>query len=90
MSKSVLVINTPTKCIECEFSEYISGGWFCLAKYRFERGGEKWQIKNLKEISSFCPLRPLPEKTIDASDDYFHGYCNGRNDCIDEVLGETE
>ena len=29
-----------------------------------------------------CHLRLLPEKTIDASDDYFHGYCNGRNDCI--------
>ena len=78
MSKSLLVIDTPETCSECPLFE--------IELYRGCRlGGDHWEDK-----PKWCPLRPLPEKTIDASDDYFHGYCNGRNECIDEILGETE
>ena len=36
-------------------------------------------------------LRPLPEKMKHEEEiDYDYGYIDGRNECIDEITGETE
>lgn len=52
----------------------------------------------------WCPLKPMPEKDEEPEDDltdyvqqdydrmasYFYGLINGRNNVINEILGETE
>ena len=95
MSKSVLVIDTPENCYDCQFC------------YELDEGVEAYcSIMNddedkslMKEIDCeygycqgkpvWCPLKPLPEKNTTENDmtDYQCGMADGRNQCIDEITG---
>jgi len=79
MSKSILVIDTPEKCISCIYVGIFH--YFC-----------RINCKDIKDVSTkpdWCPLMDLPEKdngdyptnTFDA------GFAEGRNQCIDEITG---
>lgn len=73
-SKSVLVIDTPESCEECPLRSYSNLQLMCTP---------------MREGASDvrCPLRPLPEQmTWGHTADYIYGW----NDCLDEILGETE
>ena len=78
--KSVLVIDTPKNCSECKliFLQGI-GKSICNAV--------DWE-----ERPSWCPLKPIPQKMeeswMETPNDC--DYRLGRNDCIDEITGETE
>ena len=79
MNKSVLVIDTPTNCNECEVK---------CDGYTAKQYAEKAITK-----PSWCPLRPLPEKgTMDNVEPcaYNEGFIDGRNHCIELITGETE
>lgn len=94
MSKSILVIDTPKTCGECEFHFQRLDG-----SYRCTRNKNPGNIILLDDVPySWCPLRPLPEKEDlaqyimrgDAKSFthmiwYSHG--QGWNDCLDKIIG---
>lgn len=79
MSKSVLVIDTPEKCVSCIYVGIFH--YFCRINCR--------DIKDISTKPEWCPLMDLPEKdngdypanTFDA------GFAEGWNQCIDEITG---
>lgn len=85
MSKSVLVIDTPERCIDCEIGQNYSSiieTWIsCPIAGKSVLDGEA------ESIPDWCPLMDLPEKdngdypanTFDA------GFVEGWNQCIDEI-----
>ena len=81
MSKSVLVIDTPTRCEECEVFVPIEG---CPL------------TGSLGGIEDDCPLKRLPKKispyeypdTIPFEKAQYHA--SGYNQCLKEITGETE
>lgn len=80
MSKSVLVVNTPRKCIGCQFFKSTYSLHCILAS---------GNIEDIESKPDWCPLIDLPEKdngdypanTSDA------GFVEGWNQCIDEITG---
>lgn len=80
MSKSVLVVNTPRKCIGCQFFKSTYSLHCILAS---------GNIEDIESKPDWCPLKPLPEKNTTENDmtDYQCGMVDGRNQCIDEIAG---
>lgn len=72
MSKSILVIDTPPCCGECE----MSGTGVC----------RKWNRKDLRAFPKDCPLKEVPAKMPEESRWYSEEYADGWNACIDEIL----
>lgn len=72
MGKSILVIDTPNCCGECE----MSGTGVC----------RKWNMKNLKVFPKDCPLRELPEKKADRAMGEWLEFNCGWNACLDKIL----
>ena len=79
--KSVLVIDTPTYCGLCP----------CFTGERFDVTNQK-AYYDFDERPDWCPLRPLPKKmkrrATDEATDLI--YSTGWNDCLAEMMGETE
>ena len=91
MSKSILVIDTPTRCYDCPLYTSIGDEDGCADEYGF---CDDRNILNQKEAQdkirfdekpTWCPLKPLPNKWHDTS-----SIARGFNKCIDEITGETE
>lgn len=92
MSKAVLVMNMPERCVKCPLLLTLpqkDGLALCIA--RPKNGQEEYNPKH--EISwrpDWCPLRELPEKIPELK----HGYESveksilrkGWNACLDEIL----
>lgn len=80
MSKSILVIDTPRDCIECPCHYADEKMIFCNKENK-----KVYQTDYLNGtfIPYWCPLQDLEDKK---DCDYIDAYCNGWNDCIDEVL----
>lgn len=85
MTKSILVIDTPESCTQCEifnFSELT-----CL--------GCKVNFKDIGKVQSWCPLKPIPEKKelqkgqLMFKQAIIYAIYKGYNRCIDEILGEN-
>lgn len=100
MSKSVLVIDTPTNCYDCPFgTRYCSDLEYeglceladCLDYDVILMTEEHYDCES-KSRPDWCPLMDLPEKdngdypanTFDA------GFAEGRNQCIDEITGKVK
>ena len=86
MSKSVLVIDTPERCIDCEigqnYSSIIETCVFCPIAGKLTLDGEA------EPIPDWCPLKLLPEKiTRVAVTDHWNSIKAGWNACIDEIAG---
>lgn len=97
MSKSVLVIDTPERCIDCEigqdYSNIIEICVSCPIAGKSALDGEA------ESIPDWCPLKPLPEKmkvTRLYNGEYFKAggkppsYKIGWNKCIDAIAGEAK
>lgn len=76
--KAILVIDMPSNCKDC--NKLVRKG--CLkGDYRKE------------QRPKVCPLKPIPEKkdytgfSSQGYSEYEARYCDGYNDCIDEILG---
>lgn len=83
----VLLIEDSETCSECLLGIY-NRRWFCLAT-----GKDIDLLKSRYEKPTWCPLRPLPQKYGAEKDMYSvedYNYSLGRDDCIDEITGETE
>lgn len=79
--KSILIIYTPTECIECPFCRVNADDkltethctWMALTNEDGVNTRAEW-----------CPLKPLPKK----KNTDFHPnvvYANGWNDCLEEL-----
>lgn len=85
--KSVLIINTPSDCKECDCHLWL----VCVPKDEDIEPDENGRYS----IPDWCPLRPLPERKDEGSvlkplpfEVYMYRY--GFNECLDEIVGETE
>ena len=81
--RSALVIETPDKCKDCPLSYWSIDGLNCKPlRKMIEDDKPDW-----------CPLRPLPDREDPSrlkEGTYFKAYDQGWNDCLDEIMGETE
>lgn len=97
--KAIIVIDMPKVCGECRAS-FCGDVWYCYAgEYR-----RPLFTENIQEKPSWCPLRPLPEKDEEPEEElkdfvykdcdrmasYFYGLIIGRNNVINEILGEND
>lgn len=83
--KAVLVIDMPDMCLNCDL--YAFQSCYPLQR-RINRDGLKMVDK-----PEWCPLRPMPlkgtmENVVEC--EYNKGFVDGRNHCIDLIMGETE
>ena len=87
MSKSVLVMDTPERCIGCEIGQNYSN--ILETCVSCPVAGKCAIDKEAESIPDWCPLMDLPEKdngdypanTSDA------GFVEGWNQCIDDITG---
>ena len=89
MSKSVIVIDTPNDCDNCDFC-YWSDGRFRTCGIT-HMGISKQNMEHIeKSKPDWCPLVPLPEKLEGNNSIYYQwgDYEDGWNHCIDAILGE--
>lgn len=85
MSKSVLVIDTPEKCISCIYVGILH--YFCRINCR--------DIKDVSAKPDWCPLKPLPDKKeyivpIDNVESQKDIIAVGWNACVNEITGEVK
>lgn len=95
MSKSVLVIDTPENCCDFQFCYELDEG----AEACCSISDDDKDTRSMKKIDceygycqgkpDWCPLMDLPEKNTTENDmmDYQCGMVDGRNQCIDEIIG---
>lgn len=99
MSKSVLVIDTPENCLDCQFCYELDEGVEACCSI----SDDDKDTSLMKKIDcehgycqgkpDWCPLKLLPEEEDDCSnnyyDDYYRGHANGWNECLEEIIGEN-
>lgn len=99
--KSVLVMETPKNCYECQFS-CTNGNdtdcGYCELEMYFIDGevviNEEYFDFESEVKPDWCPLKPLPEKNkaSKVADGYELGYAKGYekgwSDCFNEITGE--
>lgn len=96
MSKSVLVIDTPENCLDCRFCYELDEGVEACCSI----SDDDEDASLMKKIDcehgycqgkpDWCPLMDLPEKYNfdDQYDEYYTGYRDGWNRCLEEIVGE--
>lgn len=86
MSKSILVIDTPTSCGLCP----------CFLEVATDCCGVTGKEVNASEKSKFCPLKEVHktsvgiEVCIGNQTECVQSYVDGYNACIDEILKECD
>lgn len=104
MNKSILIIDMPNNCYECDYCGYaiIDSNEGNEYKYRSCALSQRYlgEIEeNCKD--SLCPLKPLPQKkdlreyAEEIGADFnlqtrIMDYVNGYNKCIYEILGDND
>lgn len=91
MSKSVLVMDTPKTCMRCPFGLIVGDYFFCAIT--IDKDGAAKQIRGALygvKKQDWCPLMDLPEKDNfdDPYDEYYTGYRDGWNRCLEGIVGE--
>ena len=92
MNKSVLVIDTPESCLDCQFCYELDEGveeccsisdddkdTSLMKKINYEYG-------YCQGKADWCPLKELPNKKNWG--EIFNGNVKGWNDCLKEIIGE--
>ena len=92
MNKSVLLIDTPETCGDCQFCyELDEGVKACCTLI----GDEKGLMKEIdckdgycQDKPNWCLLKSLPEKDPENHhpNKWVDGYANGWNDCLKEIV----
>lgn len=77
MSKSLIIIDTPKSCEECNLCVAVLGKHYCAAKGIHISKGER---------DCSCPLVAVPVK-LDMSKSNCVSYTEGWNDCRRRILG---
>ena len=95
MRKSVLVIDTPENCLDCQFCYELDEGVEACCSI----SDDDEDARLMKKIDcehgycqgkpDWCPFMDLPEKDNfdDPYDEYYTGYRDGWNRCLEEITG---
>ena len=92
MSKSVLVINTPENCLDCQFCYELDEGVEACCSISYDDKDTSLMKKINYEYGycqgkpDWCPLKELPNKKNWG--EIFNGNAKGWNDCLKEIIGE--
>lgn len=96
MSKSILVMDTPEACLDCQFCREIQEGIEACCELSDEPNDKELcrmiDVGYCQEKPDWCPFRDLPEKKevrnfcLGEGDCEQKGYQKGFNSCIDEIL----
>ena len=92
MSKSVLVINTPENCLDCQFCYELDEGVEACCSISDDDKDTSLMKKINYEYGycqgkpDWCPLKELPNKKNWG--EIFNGNVKGWNDCLKEIIGE--
>lgn len=86
MRKSVLVMKTPEKCLDCNLCALDMDGSLSCYYYKKEICSNVGENNSRPE---WCPLRELPEEDHENHypDEWEDGYTDGWNDCLREIMG---
>ena len=96
MSKSVLVIDTPENCLDCQFCYELDEGVEACCSI----SDDDKDTSIMKKIDcesgycqgkpDWCPIMDLPEKDDfdDLYDEYYTGYNHGWNRCLKEITSQ--
>ena len=92
MSKSVLVIDTPENCLDCQFCYELDEGVEACCSI----SDDDKDTSLMKKIDyehgycqgkpDWCPLKELPNNKNWG--EIFNGNVKGWNDCLKEIIGE--
>lgn len=92
MSKSVLVIDTPENCLDCQFCYELDEGVEACCSISDDDKDTSLMKKINYEYGycqgkpDWCPLKELPNKKNWG--EIFNGNVKGWNDCLKEIIGE--
>ena len=95
MSKSVLVIDAPENCVDCQFCYELDEGIEACCTLMDDEN-EKGLMKEIdckdgycQSKPNWCPLKELPEENHESHypDEWKDGYTDGWNDCLREIVG---
>ena len=89
MRKSVLVMKTPEKCLDCNLCALDMDGSLSCYYYKKEICSNVGENNSRPE---WCPLRELPEEDHENHypDEWEDGYTDGLNDCLREIAGQPK
>lgn len=91
MSKAILVMDMPSKCIGCPLHFVDEPNYWCGANMKDLLTDD---IETYKP--NWCPLKPIPQKKErevveeNYNGGYSHGIVHGYNACIEELLSEKD
>ena len=88
MSKAVLVIDMPERCLDCPLGYEDDYGDWCIASVG-ETGEHRdiyQQVHNKLTRPDWCPLKPLPKKKPSLDEPMKNLIWEGYNNCIDDIL----
>lgn len=96
MRKSVLVIDTPEKCLDCKFCYELDEGVEACCSISDDDKDTSLMKKIDCEYGycqgkpDWCPLNPLPEEDCENHypDEWEDGYADGWNDCLKEITSQ--
>ena len=92
MSKSVLLIDTPENCLDCQFCYELDEGVEACCSISDDDKDTSLMKKINYEYGycqgkpDWCPLKELPNKKNWG--EIFNGNVKGWNDCLKEIIGE--
>ena len=92
MSKSVLLIDTPENCLDCQFCYELDEGVEACCSISDDDKDTSLMKKINYEYGycqgkpDWCPLKELPNKKNWG--EIFNGNVKGWNDCLKEIVGE--
>lgn len=88
MSKAILIMDMPKNCAECSLCGTQDGEYFCIPDDFAHYLGDSYVNRFCENKPEWCPLKPIPEKTIPfpIDDEEQKQFCKGWNACIDEIL----
>lgn len=91
MRKSVLVMKTPEKCLDCNLCVLDTDGSISCYYNKKEICSNVWENNSRPE---WCPLKPLPDrKEITETykwEDRLPSFKCGWNWCLDEITGRNK
>lgn len=95
MAKSMLIIDMPSSCSECEFCRETGEDRHVCEQKVFNGRCKRinYDVENyMYEKPTWCPLREVPQKKVRYFSDnaYKSLLKHGYNACIDEILGGAE
>lgn len=94
MSKSVLIMNTPENCLDCQFCYELDEGVEACCSISDDDKDTSLMKKIDCEYGycqgkpDWCPLKELPNKKNWG--EIFNGNVKGWNDCLREIAGQPK